>query len=197
MPDTDATWYLRSKGKVFGPFSREQLAAMKRSTRLTPASEVSTDRQRWVKAELVPGLFVAAKRAVEAAVREDLAGEIPLEATREPGTSPPGPHDAHAWYYGEGNERRGPVSYRELRDLAADGRVTSETSVWNETLGDWTAAASATDLRFHNAPSVVTQSYPPKGKAFGGSSRSAASIDAPEDLGFDLSRPPNATEWCA
>lgn len=42
--------YVRTGGKVFGPYTQPQLAALVSSGRVTPQTEVSTDRVTWVPA---------------------------------------------------------------------------------------------------------------------------------------------------
>lgn len=42
--------YVRSGGQVFGPYSQQQFAALVSSGRVTPQTEVSTDRVTWMPA---------------------------------------------------------------------------------------------------------------------------------------------------
>ena len=42
--------FVRSAGKVFGPYSQQQFAALVSSGRVTPQTEVSTDRVTWFPA---------------------------------------------------------------------------------------------------------------------------------------------------
>lgn len=41
------------------------------------------------------------------------------------------------WYYAINGEQKDPVEEVELRQLFADGIITNESLVWNETLADW------------------------------------------------------------
>ncbi|MDB5349538.1 MAG: hypothetical protein JWN86_785 [Planctomycetota bacterium] len=185
----NANWYVRNKGKVFGPFTPEQLAAMKRSSRLTAATEVSVDRKQWSKAESVPGLFPAPKQATPMADGSGDSIAVLAGKAHEPPAPPPSPQDAYAWYYGEGEERRGPVSYSELRQLALEGKVLRETLVWNETLKDWSPAASVTDLRLLDVP-LETGAPAAKTKPAG----RRPSLDDTNNSGFGLSGSDRATE---
>jgi hypothetical protein len=43
-------YFVRSGGQVYGPYSQEQLASLASSGRVTPTTEVSTDRVNWMPA---------------------------------------------------------------------------------------------------------------------------------------------------
>ena len=47
------------------------------------------------------------------------------------------------WYYLAGSERTGPVDDAELESLIADGSITDDTLVWNESMPDWGPLSSA------------------------------------------------------
>jgi hypothetical protein len=49
------------------------------------------------------------------------------------------------WYYAAANDRRGPHSEAEMKDLLARGEITPATLVWSEGMADW-VPASATNL---------------------------------------------------
>lgn len=50
------------------------------------------------------------------------------------------------WFYESRGTTQGPVSRAELEDLIVDGRVSRNTLVWTEGMGDWLAAGSLRDL---------------------------------------------------
>ena len=59
MPET--LWYIRSRGRVSGPFTVAQLESMRERGQFSRFHEVSTDRQNWVSAARVPEFFPPAE----------------------------------------------------------------------------------------------------------------------------------------
>lgn len=53
---------------------------------------------------------------------------------------------AQDWYYAVNNKQSGPVSFDELRDLAAKGRLNAEDLVWQDGMPEWVAARTVKDL---------------------------------------------------
>lgn len=45
-----------------------------------------------------------------------------------------------AWHYAIDQDRHGPVSEADLKELVASGTVTPDTLVWRDGLGDWVRA---------------------------------------------------------
>jgi hypothetical protein len=62
------------------------------------------------------------------------------------------------WWYIKQQQRLGPVSVQELKQLAAVGEITPETLIWKTGMAQWVTAARAEGL-FHNH-SAVTQPSP-------------------------------------
>jgi hypothetical protein len=50
-----STYYVRNGGKVYGPFTQQQLSQLSASGRVLPQTEVSTDQVRWLPASSVVG----------------------------------------------------------------------------------------------------------------------------------------------
>src|SRR5689334_14987870 len=46
------------------------------------------------------------------------------------------------WYYAEGDRQCGPVSEKELQDLAIAGKLPGETLVWREGMENWRSYSS-------------------------------------------------------
>ncbi|MCX7666652.1 MAG: DUF4339 domain-containing protein [Gemmataceae bacterium] len=51
------------------------------------------------------------------------------------------------WYYAIGEDRQGPISLDELRQLATDGTLRPSDLVWNETMSDWKQAGQVRELQ--------------------------------------------------
>jgi hypothetical protein len=64
--------FVRSGGQVYGPYSQQQYASLVSSGRVTPATEVSTDRTTWVPAARFKS--DTAGRPVGASTRSGRAG---------------------------------------------------------------------------------------------------------------------------
>lgn len=64
------------------------------------------------------------------------------------------------WYYARGNEKHGPVSSRELRQLADSGELLPTDLVWKAGTKDWAPANTVTGL-FGEYPSQPPKRSPP------------------------------------
>jgi hypothetical protein len=76
--------------------------------------------------------------------REALEGEAPVP--------PPLPGGelglaARDWFVAVGNARQGPLDWKGLRALWQNGKVTAQSLVWYEGLGDWMTIADVEGLR--------------------------------------------------
>ena len=79
------------------------------------------------------------------------------------------------WYYTVGDERLGPVSGSQLRQLATAGTVTPHTLVWTEGAADWAPAAKVKGLFPAVAPGLVAAAVGDQGHlAAGGTLRYAS-----------------------
>ncbi|MDA0285509.1 MAG: GYF domain-containing protein, partial [Planctomycetota bacterium] len=65
------------------------------------------------------------------------------------------------WHYTINNETLGPVSSRELRQLAESGTLSPDDLVWREGTTDWVPASSVKGLQFGPTPPPVSVSPPP------------------------------------
>lgn len=52
-----------------------------------------------------------------------------------------------SWYYVHQGTRHGPVSFAEIKTLAAAGRLSAEDQVWREGMADWAPAGNVPELR--------------------------------------------------
>ena len=58
------------------------------------------------------------------------------------------------WYYSKNGQQHGPVSSKQLKDLAASGELQPTNLVWKEGMKQWVAAGSVKGL-------FVTPEVPP------------------------------------
>ncbi len=142
------TYYLRSRGKVLGPFPLDRLQTMKTRGQLGRTHQVSTDRQTWVAASALPELFA---QAPEAIVFEPAESEF-VQAEGEPSAVPAshgsGPNaPSAAWFYHVGGQQLGPASAMELRRLLTSGELGPEDMVWREGMESWAAIEDVPELK--------------------------------------------------
>src|SRR5438270_3790307 len=148
MPET--LWYIRSRGRVSGPFTARQLESMRERGQISRFHEVSTDRQGWMSAARVPELFPPAEARQPVPVSEPYAVGGPDfsagEARGQPLLALPASDDAgSSWFYARGGTHHGPVSYEDLRRMAAQGEIGAETLLWRSGMADWAACRSFPD----------------------------------------------------
>jgi hypothetical protein len=147
--ELETTWYVRNKGRVVGPFTRTELADLRRRGQLSRVSEISVDRLWWVRADELPGLFERAPVSARSGSETEPALGHTGAKTAETVVLPPAADTSFGqvdWYYNQDGDRIGPVSYPELRALISRGQVLAQTLVWNETLTAWTPYSQATSL---------------------------------------------------
>ena len=61
-----------------------------------------------------------------------------------------------SWHYAVNGETKGPVSSRELSQLAEAGTLTPEDLVWKEGSADWVPASTVKGLKFGSSPPVAS-----------------------------------------
>ncbi len=142
------SYYIRSQGKVSGPFTFEDLKAKAGKGHIKRTYQISTDQKRWQPARKIEGLFPPATpprrpgqpviepeliepELVEPEIFEDEPIEI-LEVEEDT-----------EWHYclqGDQNTQ-GPVSEAKLKRLFQTGRLPMDTMVWNDSLSDWVPAS--------------------------------------------------------
>jgi S1-C subfamily serine protease len=125
---SQTNYYVRLGMQLMGPFSLDQLRALKDRGRLQPFHSISTDGRTWQPASTLTELFPPEPQAQVAAHG---AGQAPSPL---PSVSPP----SESWYYmdSQGNQV-GPVSQAKLLELVAAGEVLPTTYVWTVGLTEW------------------------------------------------------------
>ncbi len=119
------SWYYGDGEQRCGPVSMEELRRLASSGQLHPDDLVwKHDMQDWTPAGQIEGVF-------------PFRLEMPVQ---------PPVQSADLWYYGDGEQRHGPVSVEELRELAASGRLHQDSLVWKQGMADWIVAADVKGL---------------------------------------------------
>lgn len=165
--------HVRFRGRVAGPFTREQLTRMASRGQITRMHEISEDGQNWanaVDAGIVIASAPASRRPVNRAEAASQGIELaPTYATNTQPTQPaipacfdepepePQPHaamsaipaaesDQMQWYYAANNSQIGPIPTKLLTQMVQSGQITPDTRVWREGMAQWVAASQVEDL---------------------------------------------------
>lgn len=146
---SDRQWFIRSRGRVLGPFTDPQLETMRARGQFAQFFEVSEDRLNWESASTLTHLFPPAAGASGAqSTGRPISTDDPPPSTA---TAPPGP--AEGWFFAVGDHRQGPISFDELQSKANRGEVRPETLVWSAGMPDWAPATAVAGLNFQEAAS--------------------------------------------
>jgi hypothetical protein len=152
-------YYIRSRGKVQGPFTVDKLRQLASQGRFARHFEVSADGNSWSLAGNLPGLFptpterkVRANRVsqpVPATERIPLVGE-----TSDPdfgfdpafGNANGAAESTQEWHYIQNGASQGPISFADMRSLAAGGQLVPTDFVWSEGMDEWVPAMTIPQL---------------------------------------------------
>ena len=149
----EATWYTRSRGRIFGPFTRAQLESLRDRGQLTRFHEVSQDRQSWTSAASVSELFSQGEATPSQSPSNaySLAGRaIPVyEAQEVAAEGPSAPAEgSSSWFYSQGGAHAGPVTFQDLQRMAAQGEIGPDSLVWKSGMAGWVVSRNFPDLVF-------------------------------------------------
>jgi len=151
-------YYIRIRGTVRGPFAPEKLKELARRGQFSRVHHVSIDGVNWEPAASHPELLpeaIAVKIRKRPVPSEAEDGSYELEATDEPAVAGSGRNepageadrqDRVPWYYASAGRQVGPVSFAQLKQLAAQGALQHNTPVWSEGMPQWSEAASVPGL---------------------------------------------------
>ena len=171
----EATWYTRSRGRIFGPFTRAQLESLRDRGQLTRFHEVSQDRQSWTSAASVSELFSQGEATPSQSPSNaySLAGRaIPVyEAQEVAAEGPSAPAEgSSSWFYSQGGAHAGPVTFQDLQRMAAQGEIGPDSLVWKSGMAGWVVSRNFPDLVFPvqdavtSVSAVPPQTYPRAGR---------------------------------
>jgi S1-C subfamily serine protease len=125
MSDEPGVWYVRSKGRVLGPFTRAQLESLRDRGQLAKFHEVSQDKQTWVGAATLSELF--GDRSGSGSVAEGSSSKY----------APPPARQTQEWFYMSAAGTPGPLSAEQIVALVRSGQIPPHTRIWKEGLPGW------------------------------------------------------------
>lgn len=137
MADDSQSWYVRSKGRVRGPFTWPQLVGLRDRRQLAQFDEVSQDRKTWAPAGRLTALFG------EAAGLGAVAGSDSAMKAAATGTA------AAEWYCNTPAGRVGPVTIEHVVSLLHSGQLSGQSLVWRKGYPAWIALRDVADLACH------------------------------------------------
>ncbi len=136
MTEASDGWYMRSRGRVLGPFTRDQLESMRDRGQLSQFHEISQDRRNWANASAIEWLFSRASTG------ESTRQEVPLADASPSRTAGP------VWFYNEDGTAHGPIGSEQIVALFQAGRIRWDTPIWREGYPSW--------LAFRNVPEFAS-----------------------------------------
>ena len=138
LPVGEDRWHYEDQGERRGPVSIGELKQLATSGQIHPESLVwKRGMADWSPASEVDGLF-------------------PVQAE-------PANDSTDLWYYGDGEQRHGPVSMDELKAIASSGQLQQNHLVWKRGMAEWTVAAEVKELSsVHGKPSLRSESSTPQ-----------------------------------
>ncbi|MEO2033306.1 MAG: GYF domain-containing protein [Planctomycetaceae bacterium] len=190
-------YYIRIRGEVKGPLTREQITAQIRRKRLGRHHELSTDAITWQKAGDMPEFFQPAiaprERNVEVEIETVEADKDQPVQHSEPDVD--AAVAGEEWYYSKGGNKLGPVSASDIQMWLSSGRLSASDLVWNEGFDNWLPAGElpqfASAAGAGGKKSSASGDMQPAGfwEVFMGTSRAAT---LPEDA---IHKYPNLTRY--
>jgi len=117
----DETYFVRWRGEVKGPFSRDALKRMAELNQLSKLHEVSADQSHWSRADKIEGVFPEYRRKV---IHEDRPVTSAENATTpaEPLTDNVAVSE-DSWFYSTGGQVSGPCSSVVILKLLSEGML--------------------------------------------------------------------------
>lgn len=145
----DQQYYIRSRGRVQGPYTPSRLKELARRGKFGKYHHVSVDRINWERAsahpELFPDMGPAKVRKLSTPGVIDRRGLAAGNAIDESDSDllvedPDSPAEQE-WYYSQrGEQVSEPVSRQQLEEMIASGQLTPDEFVWTRGMTYWDAA---------------------------------------------------------
>lgn len=166
MPDDN--WYVRSKGRMLGPFPFSKLETLRDRSMLSRFDDVSNDGKTWIVASQIPALFeelkdqsIPGNQTSQRMIDQD---ENLFNKAIETNLDRSDPDRSVQWYYVKDGIHVGPISFNDLQVLAARGELVDQSLVWNENLPSWIHASTLPGIVFprtvKNANETKTAPFP-------------------------------------
>ncbi|MDR3182420.1 MAG: GYF domain-containing protein [Planctomycetaceae bacterium] len=128
------SYYVRIKGKPFGPFDEKQLSEMMTKGRIGRTTEVSANRQEWAAAETLAFLFPPATPAASSVPALPSASSFyPTAAPLMNSSTYAVASESEDWFYStDGTAGFGPVAQSTVVQMLQGGTLQGESLVWKQ-----------------------------------------------------------------
>ncbi|GHT21787.1 hypothetical protein FACS189419_03240 [Planctomycetales bacterium] len=114
-------FFIRVKGKPFGPFDENQITEMKSKGKIFKNTELSNDRVNWFPAETQSWLFPPAPQQEQVSPSTGGTGGASTAA------------ELAVWFYSlDGQSGYGPVAEASIRQMLQNGQLQASSYVWRE-----------------------------------------------------------------
>jgi hypothetical protein len=134
---TNDRYFIRFKGRVLGPLTKDKSMEMVKRGQITRQHELSPDGITWKPATDFEELFVG-QRVGNATVAAAEKAVAPAEKKDESAKSGPATQE---WYAHFDGANQGPTDETTLKKWIAMGKVKSTTMVWKAGMASWLEAA--------------------------------------------------------
>jgi hypothetical protein len=154
----DEQYYIRSRGRVQGPFTPTRLKELARRGKFSRYHHISGDRINWERASAHPELFPDVRPpklrkaslgggpdlTVPSDTIDELESETEGDAADETGGS-----EEQEWFYSQGGQQIDePATRSQLQSLALAGHLTRDDYIWTTGMPNWTEASIALPKMF-------------------------------------------------
>lgn len=127
---TTSRYYLRSRGKVSGPFSTSELQELRARGRLGSAYEVSEDRISWHDVTSLEDVFSSQDHRTHVhGVSSSFLSDSNPPQCEEP--------SSQFYFVDSQGKKGGPISKKELAVYLETGNLLPSSMVWQEGMADW------------------------------------------------------------
>ncbi|MDR1964339.1 MAG: trypsin-like peptidase domain-containing protein [Planctomycetaceae bacterium] len=129
-------YYIRLKGKAFGPFDEVQLVDMKTKGKVSRSTELSVNKKDWQTAETFEFLYQQ-QQTYSPQQQQPANTGTQTSATQSSGTGTAGTDagvgEPKDWFYSvDGNNGYGPVTQSAIVQMIQNGTLHAEGYVWKE-----------------------------------------------------------------
>jgi len=138
-------YYVRIRGKVFGPLEENQVIDMIRQGKFGRMNEISTDNCQWVRADECEQFFPKSRPKRKPLLNNAL--ELPKDNTSVQTWQPDS--ETISWYYSDdGKTGVGPFPQSNIEQMVRLGKITAQTILWHDHLDPQTAENVAEFARY-------------------------------------------------
>jgi hypothetical protein len=147
---SDHRYFLRFKGRVLGPFTRDKALDMVKRGQITRQHELSQDGSNWSLAETFEEFFPANRGKTVVNATEAIIVADPVSNPKQT-----------EWFAHLDGSNQGPVDESVIRSWIAAGKVTGNTMIWRSGMESWLEAGVVRPEWF---PAKPTRSISPAGE---------------------------------